>query len=250
MKTFMHTIKEPRVAASFWQPAAAGEVQQWQSRGVEVAELRFDLWNMVSDADKDNPPCSISDVEVGILSYAGLQRIATARLCEEGGQWRDNEAARAAVLRTAAAHCEAVDVELAASIRPQIVEAAAANHCALILSRHNIHSADTLANMEEAMRRAFDAGADIYKNASMVKTPDDLRVLKDFLQKWAGQYPLIVTGMGSGDIAKQARRELPMHGSRLAFAAVVGKSAPGQLSLEETKAAVDAAKKSAAKNRA
>lgn len=234
MKEFLDLIKRPRVAASFWRQAAAGDAVRWQERGVDIAELHLDFWGA---PPANLRPCSAKTAIAGVESYAPLPCIATARWSEEGGQWCGSEAERARLLSAAAAHYDAVDVELASEILLQVRDVVVPSGCALIMSRHNFLGADSLATMRDAAKRAFDLGADVYKNASMVETADDLCILKDFLQSWAGG-PLVVTGMGSGDVARQARLELPACGSRLNFAAANGHSAPGQLSLDDTVKAV------------
>lgn len=224
---FMSRLSVPRTAASFWRVENSDTVARLCAAGLDIAEIRLDL-------------AQINNLQTArelITCYAPLPTILTIRPSWEGGQWQKDEAARQQLFVETIPLCAAVDIELAAAIRPHITAAAKAHGKALIISRHNLAAADSLADMETAAQRAFAAGADVFKNACMVNTAGDLAVLQSFLQRWK-ERPVIIIGMGETEVARRARLELPAQGSRIAFAAIGENSAPGQLSLAETVAAI------------
>ena len=222
---FLAFIAAPRVAASFWHLPAAAAVAAWRADGLEIAEIRADLANTVDVAELQNI----------IAVYESLPTILTIRTAAEGGQWRGDEEMRRDLFLHLLSRVAAVDVELSATICASVVAAAKAEERACIVSRHNFVGADSLEDIRAAAENAFAAGADIFKNACMIHNEEDLAVLGDFLQQELR--PCIIIGMGDSIFARRARLELPGLGSRIAFAAVGERSAPGQLSLAETAAA-------------
>lgn len=234
---FLSYLSVPRVAASFWRAATKEEIDGWKKDGLEIAEIRLDL------ADIPNGAAALELVSV--YADAGLPVILTIRPQNEGGGWNKTEAERFELFLELlqdlpGTMVKAVDIELAAVIRRTIIDAAELYGAASIVSRHNFAAADTAKEIKEAASRAFAGGADIFKTAGMIFDEDDLAVMRDFLrgEKKGKKRPIIATGMGTTAAARRARLELCGYGSRLAFAAIGQTSAPGQLSLKETVAAV------------
>ena len=230
-KDFLTFLSVPCTAASFWLPADKNKITGWQKSGLEIAEIRMDLAE-IENAD---------EARQLISGYSALPVILTIRTANEGGKWQKSEEARRGLFLQLLPLAAAVDIELAAKIRPEITAAAKELGKAVIFSRHNFSAADSSGGMKEAAARAFSEGADIFKTACMVSDENDLEELRVFLREEKTR-PVIAIGMGGSDAARLARLELPKEGSRIAFAAVGKSSAPGQLSLEETAAAVLAAR--------
>ena len=221
------TIKSARIAASFWRLWDAEQIKKLCDQGLEVAELRLDMADVKTAAD----------VAPLAACFETLPTIATLRLAAEGGQWHTDNEARLPIMLAALDCCNAVDVELESSILEKVAVATKEKKRTLIVSRHNFHATDTPAMMDDYAHRAFAAGADIYKAACLVKDENDFTVLSDFLSRWK-KHDVIVIGMGDTPIAQKTRRLFPRCGSRIAYAAVCEESAPGQLSLIETAAAI------------
>ena len=161
------------------------------------------------------------------------------RLANEGGKWDGDDESRLDIILAALECCDAVDVELASSILPAVAVAAKRLNKTLLVSRHNCSGVDSADDLDSGARRAFAAGADLYKTACLIQNENDVVVLNSFLNKRKNE-AVIVIGMGDSPVAQKARRDFPCLGSRIAYAAVDGQSAPGQLSLAETVAAVRA----------
>lgn len=217
-----------RVAASLSRPVAAAQLHEWQRQGLEIAELRLDRMAAVSaDAARDL-----------IAATRALPVLLTLRAASEGGDYRGSEEARCALLCDLAASGDALDIELAAAGRPAVAAAAKAQGKTLILSRHDFDRTASGDELDDTAAAAQAAGGDIVKYAGWCGDDTALQTLIDFAQRCAaaGQ-PCIAIGMGDNEHARDARLLLPRAGSCLAFAAVDGASAPGQLGLAETVAA-------------
>lgn len=224
-KKFLSFLESaPRVAASFWTAADGEALSELISQGLEIAELRMDL----------APFHAIEEDGQNIMSgYSRLPRILTIRMPREGGQWQGDESLRYKLFLQLLPMADAVDVELAADICPQVVAAAKRSGAAVILSRHNFDSADSFAEIDRAAERAFANGADVFKTACMINSETELAESKKFLQKRKGEM-IVVIGMGQSEATLQARRKFAAAGSKIAFAAASAASAPGQLSISET----------------
>ena len=224
---FLAFLSQPRVAASFWQVTDSKLLLTMQKDGLEIAEIRLD---MAATCDYD------SALEL-IAVYKSLPTILTIRTEEEGGQWHGDEETRCELFLKLLPSVSAVDVELSSPILSRIVDAAKKKERAVIVSRHNFSTADTFDNLNAAAQNAFDSGADVFKTACVVENEEELQILHDFLQEWKLRR-VVVIGMGESEISRRARLELPREGSCIAFAAALDKSAPGQLSLQETISAI------------
>lgn len=222
-------LTKARVAASFWRPIGYTRLAQLCEQGLEIAEIRLDMAGVKTAAD-------VAPLAAG---FSSLPTIATLRLGNEGGQWHGDDESRLDIILAALECCDAVDVELASSILPKVATAAKRLNKTLLVSRHNFSGVDSAGDLENGARRAFSADADLYKTACLTQNEDDAVVLSNYLNKWKNE-AVIVVGMGDSPAAQKTRRDFPHRGSRIAYAAVDGQSAPGQLSLAETVAAVRA----------
>lgn len=217
------------VAASFWTRQTETTIKTLAESGLDVAEIRLDLAGAGTE----------SEARRLCESFSGMPTILTLRAAYEGGGWQGDDLSRGGRILSLLPFCDAVDIELAAeAILPDIVAACRAQGKTIIVSRHNFAATDTAATLNNAMSAAFAAGADIFKCASLCVKASDFEVLAAFATQSCRQDRCcVVIGMDDGsnnEHARRARRELPRLGSCLAFAAIDGGSAPGQLSLAET----------------
>ena len=222
-------LTKSRIAASFWRPIEQMRLAQLREQGLEIAEIRLDMAEV-------NTAVDVAPLTAG---FSSMPTIATLRLSDEGGQWRGDDESRWDIILAALECCDAVDVELASSILPKVAAAVKRLNKTLLVSRHNFSGVDSADDLDSDARCAFSAGADLYKIACLTKNEDDVAVLNSFLNKWKSE-AIIVIGMGDSPAAQKTRRDFPGFGSRIAYAAVGEQSAPGQLSLAETAAAVRA----------
>lgn len=222
---FLSLLSVPRVAAPFRRPPSSETIARLRGEGLEIAEVRLDLAEIQNE----------ESARELIAAVSPLPSVLTIRPTWEGGGFSENEKTRHDLFCRLLPKVSAADIELAAEIRPQIIAAAKKCGAAIIVSKHNFCATDSPQTLDEMAQRAFAEGADIFKYAGAVNNENDFTVLQTFLQK---THPVIVIGMGDSEFAKRTRTEFPAQGSRIAFAAAEETSAPGQLNLRDTVAAL------------
>ena len=210
----------PRIAVPFTDHATRPEIAELGGRGLDVAELRIDLYASFA-----------TEHVLGTLGlYTGVPTLATIRHGDEGGGWRGDEAERLALYRALVPRVDAIDVEIASGIaRPAIAAARDAGKLA-IASFHDFAKTPDAAALEAVLARGRALGADVVKIAAAVAGAEDLRTLARLLlaHEDAG---LIVIGMGERGVA--SRVLFPLLGSLLTYAAAGTRTAPGQLALDD-----------------
>jgi 3-dehydroquinate dehydratase-1 len=120
-----------------------------------------------------------------------------------------------------------VDIELrqAGPMAPILREAEAAG-VGVILSCHDFRRTPSLEKLREMARKARDAGAQIFKVATVTKSAGDLAVLLDFL---GNEIPgLALAAMGMGAFGKVSRLALARAGSCLNYGYLGEPNASGQ----------------------
>lgn len=212
--------------------ALSGEaLEDLRQAGMDAAEIRLDMagaWTPDRAAEL-----------LGAFARCGVPLIATARSELEGGKWRGDEDTRRDVLLRALDFADAADIELSSGeIAREIASAARTRGKVAIVSRHNFSGMDSQGQMGAALKDARALGADIFKVACMVERESDAECICSFVRERCGDFPLIATAMGEREIARRTRLDLARNGSLVAFASADGKSAPGQLTLAETVAAL------------
>jgi len=211
----------PCVAAPFDDTRSRAEVQALRARGLDLAELRIDLF-----AARDP-----GAVRAELPKYEGLPTLATVRSAAEGGGWAESEAARAKLLLAVLDAVDAVDVELAAAeVLREVLPAAHAAGRLVIASHHDFAATPAPPVLADLVARAAGAGADVVKIAAAVRGPDDVRALARVLVEPAA-IGRIVIGMGDAGLA--TRVLFPALGSLVTYAHVGRATAPGQLPLDE-----------------
>lgn len=144
-----------------------------------------------------------------------LPVIATARHPGEGGNGNLRAWERASLLTVALPWAAAIDVELRSAGALSAVIAEAHQHGrTVILSHHDFSATPTLAALGKLARRASDAGADLFKVATTLRGPGDLRRLIDFQ---SAPLPIPVTTMGMGPAGKFSRLVLCGFGAPLCY---------------------------------
>ena len=187
--------------------------------GVDLAEARVDLFR------KRAPAAALQFIDAIRRS---LPVLVTIRAAAEGGAFRDSEPERLALYRALLPSADAVDVELAAAIRPAVVRAAHDAGLPVVLSHHDFRRTPPDAELDRLVARGFRAGADIVKIAAHVRDDRDTTRLAGFLARHPDR-ALVVIGMGEHGV--KTRVLFPALGSLFTFAALGRGTAPGQLPL-------------------
>jgi 3-dehydroquinate dehydratase-1 len=210
----------PRVAVPFADAAPRAVLASLRRGGLDVAELRIDLWKARAPAD----------VLARLEGFAGLPTLATLRSAAEGGEWHGSEAERLALFRALLPRVDAIDVEIASAIAGEVIGAARAEGRLSIASFHAFRETPDGAALEAAVARGRALGADVVKIATAVTGPADVHALARLLLA-PRDVGLVVVGMGEAGIV--TRVLFPALGSLLTYASAGTSTAPGQIPLDE-----------------
>ena len=183
--------------------------------GQEMAEIRMDSISGLKPEDVR-----------GIFSRK-TRLIAT---CRPGGM--GEEGRKKLLLAAIGAGAAYVDIEVEApdGYKKEIIAAARARKCQVIVSFHDYKKTPVREELEQTIGWCFESGADIAKIACMVNGGEDAARLLGLLDH---RRRLVVIGMGEkGRITRVAA---PLLGSEIAYASTgKGKeSAPGQIEEKE-----------------
>jgi 3-dehydroquinate dehydratase-1 len=155
-----------------------------------------------------------------------LPVIATARHPKEGGAGNLGVSERRRLLTDALEWATAVDVELrSAREMDGVIAAAHARGRVVILSHHDFKATPSLAKLKELAARAADEGADLFKVAAVLKSPDDLLRLAGFQ---SSKLRIPVVAMGMGRAGRFSRLMLGGLGSPLCYGWLGKPQVPGQ----------------------
>lgn len=211
----------PCVAVSFADDATDDEIAAATAAGMDVAEIRIDLFASQQ----------IDHVVDRVRRFGGVPTIATIRSAAEGGAWDGDDATRLALFEAVVPLVGAVDVEASPTAICAPVIATAHTHGRLaIVSFHDFERTPPEVQLNEVISQARDSGADVVKVATMAHDPGDLRALARVLAHDHG-VGLAVIAMGEAGAA--SRLLFPFLGSRLTFASAGRSTAPGQLPLAQ-----------------
>jgi 3-dehydroquinate dehydratase-1 len=213
----------PRIAVPFRDDVTPKTVEAAKSLGMDLAELRIDLFT-------NREPAHVLHV---ITRFQGVPLLATIRSSAEGGQWNGPDADCLALIEAILPSVDAVDIELSSEAIVDVV-IRAAHECRkpAVVSYHNFTTTPPLEQLQRIADTARDRGADIVKVATHCTTRDDLRTLTRLLLAQEDK-PTVAIGMGPRGAT--SRVLFPALGSLFTFASHGEPTAPGQFSLEETR---------------
>lgn len=208
----------PVVAVSFTDVDSKEDLAHAKAAGVQIAELRIDLFARFS----------VDYVLAQIGRLSGLPTVATVRIAAEGGGWTASEGERIALYQAVLPLVDAIDVELQADRTLAVLAPLAKSQGKLlIVSHHDFDKTPSYETLADVARRAQDAGADIVKIAASIVSDADIDTLGRLLSEPAAPN-LVVIGMG--EHGAPTRLLFPGRGSLFTFAAKGDRStAPGQL---------------------
>ena len=169
-----------------------------------------------------------------LAANAKLPLVLTVRHPAEGGIGKLSTATRKKLLLEFLPAAAFVDVELrSAEAMREVIAAAKARGIRIVISNHHFRRTPTLAQMRERRRRAFAAGADVFKLACLADDAAAVARLLDFISDGkAGR----VAAMGMGKFGQVSRLALACAGSTLNYGYLDTPNAPGQWEARELKA--------------
>jgi 3-dehydroquinate dehydratase-1 len=192
--------------------------------GAHILEVRVDLTGIRAAYELTHFLNELKD-------KVRLPLIVTNRCPNEGGQWDGSEEDRIKLLVSALPTADAVDVELSAPLRSQIIEAVKDAGKTLIISSHDFTATPSHTAMLATLNRAKAAGADI---AKLAVTPNNNVDVLCLLQVTA-QVDFPVCTIAMGRLGRYTRVVAPIYGSVLTYGSVDDAVAPGQLRIDELK---------------
>lgn len=210
-------------------PADAARVTAALPAGAaDVVELRL-----------DHLTGSATDPDVAVRAVAGVRAalphgtplLATFRTVREGGVQPADEDAYATLVRAvlAGGQADAVDVELAAAHRADLVRRAHDAGAAVVLSHHDFAATPPRARLLALLREQAAAGADLCKIAVMPHDVDDVLALLGATADFARAADRPAATMAMGGLGVVTRLAGEVVGSALTFGSVGSASAPGQV---------------------
>jgi 3-dehydroquinate dehydratase-1 len=160
--------------------------------------------------------------------------IVTVRDPAEGGQNRLSRARRTELYLQFLPHAAAIDIELrnVRALSPAL-GAARQQGVKVIVSCHDFTATPSAARLQEILRRAADAGADIIKIAARA---DTVAALHRLLALLAGKTPRPLSVMAMGRYGKVSRLLFAQAGSVLNYAYLGTANASGQWSVRDFRA--------------
>lgn len=215
---FPHNPEQPKIVGSFGSAmdlldSSAAII--WES--CDIAEVRLDIIMEEGTAMNSSPWQHLSVIPL----------LFTARRIEEGGARALDAAARMDLLRLALDQAALVDIEVASiGEMGDLLEEIEARQIPWIASFHDFGKLPDRSTLEEAVDRAREAGAAVFKTAAKLSTPEDLARLAEFQ---LADHGIPVSTMGMGPLAPVSRLLCAQSGSVLNYG-YIGKNptAPGQ----------------------
>jgi 3-dehydroquinate dehydratase-1 len=192
------------------------------ARELDIVEIRVDTLLAAG----------VSEAEIArALRAIRLPKLITVRHPAEDGAGALSTARRRELFARFLPFAALVDVELR-SVRAMsaIVRTARARNITVVVSDHHFHSTPTLRRMLECERRAFHAGADIFKLAALAPHAGALIALLEFCAR-----PGVRSVMGMGAFGKVSRLALAQAGSALNYGYLDRPNAPGQWEAQDLK---------------
>jgi 3-dehydroquinate dehydratase I len=156
----------------------------------------------------------------------GLPLLGTVRSAEEGGGIGLTESKRLQLFEAVVPVVDAVDIELGAPIRSDVIALARKHGRPLIISYHNFDHTPADDNLVAMIEAAKEQGADVVKLAVTAQSMDDTDRLLGVLRAHRS-IGLILVAMGAH--GAMSRVFFPLVGSLLTYGFARSANAPGQV---------------------
>lgn len=190
--------------------------------GADAIEIRLDMMNQ-----SENMHETLSQVKESF----NIPIIITNRRADEGGNWRASEYERIKILTRLLPDADAVDIELRAPLRDNVISEARRLGKTIIVSHHNFKRTPPPEELTRILEEEQSAGGNISKLAVMPQTPQDvLNLLQASLN---ATFPVCIIAMG--ELGRHTRAIASLYGSKLTYASISKSTAPGQLRVDKVR---------------
>ncbi|MDR2577248.1 MAG: type I 3-dehydroquinate dehydratase [Chitinispirillales bacterium] len=203
--------KIPRVAGIIDGPVTETRLKSFVDRGVDMFEVRADLFN--------RPVDKVIDYIKKIRGAVPAPLIGTMRETDF------NRADRIRWLVSLAGHVDCVDVELGVPGWREVVDGIGAA-AVIMVSEHDFNATPDISGLNDIVKRSVDQGAEIVKIATMAREAGDVTRLLRFTEDC--ETPLVTMAMG--DIGRISRVAAPLFGSLFTYGYLRKPVVPGQMS--------------------
>lgn len=181
----------------------------------DVVEIRLDL---IGDELCDWPVAALR------LTKAGIGTLLTIRHASEGGRWDRDEHARLDAFVQGLPHVTGIDIELAASILPDLM-ALAKDKVTVIGSSHHFRVMPQVAELQRIVAQGDEAGVDVVKIAAYAGEKAEVTRLMNLLKNNAERS---ICALAMGPMGADSRVQLPLAGSCLTYGYLDKPNASGQ----------------------
>lgn len=221
----------PAIVGTVSTLAALRAFPNREDKPCDILEARLDaiLKDAGMSADDEGWLTACAAVEA-----AGTRVLLTLRLAVEGGFWEGLDSSRLQPLLQSVDELSAIDVEFRSDLLPLLVERAAAQGKAVVVSHHDFERTPDAEALGDQARRMAIAPNVVVKIATRATEEADIERLRGLLAlEMPHGNPLCVIGMG--DDWSETRVSFPREGSALTYAYLDTSAAPGQLSCVEVR---------------
>jgi 3-dehydroquinate dehydratase-1 len=193
----------PQVVGTIHSPRSLTAARLLRKGAVDLLEIRADAFATGQNALMNAAP------------RLNAPLIVTARIFREGGAARLSPSERRLRYEQLLPHAAWIDTELAsAATFAPLLQSARARGVRIILSFHDFRRTPPVEKLRALARRASDAGADLFKVATLTQTATDLARLLSFL---SGKSAIPLSVMGMGRMGKISRLLFASAGSVLNY---------------------------------
>jgi 3-dehydroquinate dehydratase-1 len=199
-----------------------------EMEGADLLEIRVDG---LRDANVSEVKRLLRNLRI----QTKLPLLLTNRWEKEGGEFPGNERERIEILLEAQDLADLVDIELRSEerLRDDVIAAAKEKRIPVIVSHHDRVGTPEKEMMIQTLEEAFEVGADLAKLAVTARSRGDVLRLLEATHEASSLGPIATLAMG--ETGRISRIAAPFFGSRILYVAGGSPTAPGQLSLRQTK---------------
>lgn len=211
-----------------------GQAGESVSSAADLVEWRLDFFN-----DFDNTSEIISTANRLIEILGDLPLIVTLRDRSEGGKRQIADSDYIKLYTELMANCAitAIDIEWQrdSATTSQLISLARSQQVRTIISHHEFESTPTKANMIQQFTEMAELNGDIVKLAVMPQSNDDVLNLMTATHDASQTFEQPIIAMAMGGLGAVTRVAGQTFNSVLTFASVHNQSAPGQLTVDQTR---------------
>lgn len=218
--------------------ALAAEARTVAAKQPDLLEWRIDFFDAIGDT-----PAVLAAAAKLRQSAGGIPVLLTRRARREGGQPIPLSEAQVLALYEAligSGHVDLVDFEMenAADDVARVRAMTRAGGVPLVLSFHDFQRTPPTAELQARFEQAHRLGADVAKVAVMPQSMEDVHRLLGATLQASQSLPIPVISMAMAGLGAVSRLCGGVFGSALTFAVGAAASAPGQIPIEEVRAAL------------